>query len=540
MRAKEFLNEEVAPKKAKPAVTVAKPTPASPAAKAAAKTAKASPEPKQDDSTQDVPSKVKLSSARKLDVATLRKFANGGPNKDKPRLDILYAKVQSGPPFYKLNGEQFVADNSPGELRKLASRINYIKANPKEGRLKIELKDKFSNDVITTDILAKTTEFGGQNDPIGGDGVNPEDIKKSAIQVKPSQVLPQQPFSPSQLGSAILNSSALEAVHPTGAKVKSIAKQIMDKVVMPTFEAVSKDEATAIRDNAGEYLGVLAMIENIVEFPNREVFYHHLGIQNINQCLLEFPRAQNNPLGDSELLGDFVNPKTGTKIFISSKGAKGAPPSLNGLKIPEELEKVRKFKKEIEFIKIAQDKNISGIEQPFYLLNYLIKTGAVNEKPFIDLVTAFMGNPALITEMLNLLGNMDTPAAQYKTIIPLFGRKFNFIKTFLDQIGVNTVSPKASIAGAVHYFASKEVVRQVNVQNALPNFEQLAREILQKNFIQIHTYLDPKLPRPGRHYMKFSVLWPDATAGKGRITLETKSSATEPGKGKMSFLVSPN
>jgi hypothetical protein len=59
----------------------------------------------------------------------------------------------------------------------------------------------------------------------------------------------------------------------------------------------------------------------------------------------------------------------------------------------------------------------------------------------------------------------------------------------------------------------------VNKNDALPNFEPIAREILQRNFIQINA-------TASKGQMTFSVLWPNREMGTGKITLETKNTAS--------------
>lgn len=57
----------------------------------------------------------------------------------------------------------------------------------------------------------------------------------------------------------------------------------------------------------------------------------------------------------------------------------------------------------------------------------------------------------------------------------------------------------------------------------------MAREILQKNFIQIFA-------RPKDNGLGFDVLWPNVEMATGKVELYNKSSSTEI-KGKLSFSV---
>ena len=100
----------------------------------------------------------------------------------------------------------------------------------------------------------------------------------------------------------------------------------------------------------------------------------------------------------------------------------------------------------------------------------------------------------------------------------------------LKLINLDRVNPRATPGGIIHYTLNKVLVDAVNNNNAMPNFEPLAREILQKNFIQIFA-------RPKGGVLGFDVLWPSKDLATGKIELYSKASSTEPGKQKMSFSV---
>lgn len=79
------------------------------------------------------------------------------------------------------------------------------------------------------------------------------------------------------------------------------------------------------------------------------------------------------------------------------------------------------------------------------------------------------------------------------------------------------------------YGVEKTVIDVVNKGGALPQFESLAREILQKNFIQINAVAS-------KGNLSFNVLWPNKQMATGKILLATKNSTAE-NNGKLSFKI---
>ena len=91
-------------------------------------------------------------------------------------------------------------------------------------------------------------------------------------------------------------------------------------------------------------------------------------------------------------------------------------------------------------------------------------------------------------------------------------------------------SETATPGGLIHYIMTRDIINAVNERNAFPEFESMAREILQKNFIQIFA-------RPKGAVLGFDVLWPNVEMATGKVKLYSKASANDPKKAKMSFSV---
>jgi len=341
--------------------------------------------------------------------------------------------------------------------------------------------------------------------------------KKESLLLKPSHIFPDGTFSASKVFDAVINNSVLQGTD-YGKMVIKIAQEIQAGQV-PNLSEVPTEFKKAIRDYAGEYLGVLAMINGSAAFPNRDAWLEHLGITRLDEISLFFPKESNNPLADS--VGYFKNTKTGNMILVSSKGGAGAAPAFDGLKVPDNL-RTPEYKNEIAFIETMQTKG-NGFTQPFYALNLI---NEISPKSIPQSAKALL---PLNDDQMNKIDSWSQDPAFNKAKVSELPEEYQ--KFIQDMVSIDKVKDTATLGGIIQYGFKVALIRAINQNNALPNFESLAREILQYNFVQIHTDIK-------QNQMTFDILWPNKQMGTGKITVETKYGATEPKKGKMSFKVS--
>lgn len=331
--------------------------------------------------------------------------------------------------------------------------------------------------------------------------------------VKPSQIFADEKFPASQVFDEVIQNKILQESE-IGRHIIELAQQIQSGEV-PTFKNIPKEFQAAIRDYAGEYLGVLALIEGVANFPTRDQWYEHLGVENLDDIVIYFPPESNNPLGDSE--GYFQNKETGNIILISSKGGKkGAPPSITGLKIPDNLRDSEEYRAEVDVIETLQ--NLPAFEGPFIALNKIYEYNPDSIEPFIA-ETLPLSNEDIA--MIKDFSDRKRFSRMDVTQLP---------DRFRKVVGKGPdVKSDATPGGILHYTYSSALLKAVNQNNALPGFEPMAREILQKNFIQIFA-------RPKGDKLTFDILWPNKDMATGKIELYNKSAATGI-KGKLSFSV---
>lgn len=373
--------------------------------------------------------------------------------------------------------------------------------------VKLELKNRVSQVLVSTLFKSNEIKLAA--------GKNVSD--KETYEIKPSQIFKDDRFPASQVfGEVIQNENLMKT--EIGKHIIEMAKEIQAGK-FPSLKNIPAEFQTAIRDYAGEYLGVLALIKGIANFPTQDQWFEHLGVSSLEGIYINFPQKSNFALGDS--IGSFENSQTGNMILISSKGgSKGAPPSLNNLKIPENLENSNEYRVEVDVIKTLQ--SADAIRQPFLGLNKIFEYNPDAISPIVrDALPITDEDMSLIKEFTNNQNYNKRDVSQlpdkFKKIVAKTG---NFDKIKLE----------ATPGGIVHYLFTKALIEAVNKNNALPNFEPMAREILQKNFIQIFA-------RPKGGELTFDVLWPNKEMATGKIELYSKSSSTDPAKGKLSFSV---
>jgi len=438
------------------------------------------------------------------DIPANKLSAVQNPKTGKPftRPELFLYKVVNKSPFTKVNGETVTID--PKEARKVSA---WIKTGPAGV---ISMIDTEGNPVKNTD-LQKTVEFGSK--------------ESEGIPVKPSDVFPSTEVDPEKLESGVqsildyggfpasefynkIANSHLKDMGQVGDAVIAMAKQISQGQVPTVPDNLSKQEQKAIELYASEFLGVMSVLNGVADFPKRDAFLDWVG-QDLGSLLLYFPKASNNPIADSYGL---LNRATGNALAMSSKAAgKGAPPALTSLKVPPFLAK--KYPDAYKFIKKAQDPSLSGVTQPFALMNWL-----------------YQYSPELVPEAWRPF--LPWQPDEVQDIVTSFKKKGgklppNLMKAAKSRLSPQVANGDATDGGKVYYAVINDVMKLVNA-GAVPNFREAILTSLGFNFVQIYSNI-----KNGKLVTK--AFWPAKVDGK--VSLKTKSSAQED-KGKISYQVS--
>jgi hypothetical protein len=442
-----------------------------------------------------------------LKEAALTSIELFNPKYDRPV--VLMKKITNGDPLTLVSGETVTIDNSPENL------INYQTAL--DNKQLPKLIDKATQKVVPMGNILKTTEFGGHGVSAGTDPTTV--LNKTTLALKPVNIeIADKPFNRKTLVAEIINNSILQQTEH-GRVVIEMARQLAKGQVPQYNTEFQKPVVAAIQDDAGEYLGVLALLyQTALNFPSMKQFMEHLKISDLGGLAITFPSKINEPLGDSfAVKGTIRNLKTGNRILISSKGKTGAAPSLAGLAIPADLESNPEYENEVAFVKLIQTTTPADY-QPLKAANFIHNIDAEKLPQWIRDHLPFTDDQ--MREIMKWKDNKKyqiSNAAEYADQVP------EWLSAILGKIPpTKKVAPHASPGGWLLYKVTKAVMEAVNKNNALPNFEPIAREILQRNFIQVNATAN-------KGQMTFSVMWPNKEMGTGTITLQTKNTAATTG-----------
>lgn len=425
--------------------------------------------------------------------------------KDPKRFNTFIAYIKNGTPFHTVDGTTVIID--PDEADRMQDLAD---AEEFGGTIKLKIKD--SDDTIGLGRFLKTAAFGGQ----AKTGEEGEEVGKESALLKPSQIgIVDRDIQAADFGDEIVNNPTLQSTE-YGRVVIDLAKTIIDggKPVLPPEIRKNTGIRSSIIDYAGEYLGVLALVHGTSRFPRKNSFQEWLG-GTVMDLTLNFPSKANTNIADS--YASIKNPDTEHNVNISSKGqGGGAPPSVSGLKIPNDLRKNPQFKNAVDFIELCQRKDIPSpgtISQVFLAMNLLMDAApdAIPEKfePYLPWRASIVDE--VVTSINEFKRGRDPGLSRFSEL-------WDDIK-FKGQ---------ASDGGKLTHAVKLAVMKAINEGNAIPEFKTAVLNILDMNFVQQYTDYDAKTG-----VLSFATQWPAKLDGK--ITLESKSGGTDPTKGGFSF-----
>lgn len=436
-----------------------------------------------------------LAEASTLDAGTIKKY--------RWRFDKFIDMINKGEPFYTTDQTPVTID--PSEAERLQAMYDEGKF---AGQIKVQLT---TGETISTSKLLKTKELGGQAGT--GDG---ETGKETAL-LKPTQIgITDRDIPASELGSTIINNDVLNSTD-YGKVVVEMAKAIQNgaKSVLIPPEVPTKVRDSII-DYAGEYLGVLALVSGTSRFPRREGFEQWLG-GSVSDLTLFFPGKANVPLADS--FAKIKNDKTQHAVNISSKGkGGGAAPSLSSLKVPDEIRNNPDYAGVVGFIDLCSPQ--ADLPKPKTTSQIFAAMNLLHEYAPESLPSQF--STYLPWDVADIANKVDSSVKEFKN-----GKNLE-LPEYQDLWSGIKFTGDSSDGGKLSYVTKLAVMKAVNEGNALSNFQDVVLAILDMNFVQQYADYEAKTKS-----LSFSTQWPAKLEGK--ITLESKSGATDPSKGGFSF-----
>lgn len=446
-------------------------------------------------------------------------------------------KVTSNQLFPTLDGRFFVVDNTPENINLVrgwqggtAPQVTgHYQGEPEQTRLGLNKMLK------TTTFQGMAPEPGqeagketmqGRTAHLNLHGISKEEEKaEQEAEGSIKRLISERGIKGTELTQRIINNPTLQQAKPHGQYIIDIAKSIEAKEYpVPVPMEVYKDAKykSFIQDYAGEYLGIAGLVNGLGDFPKLGGFLNFLGAKSLQELNYYFPMAENSPLADS--FGFIQGPDGEHQMYLSSKGGtRGAAPSMTNLKIPEGMQPVSNQQEEaLNFLKIIQDPNESQITGTMKALNYL---GEVNKDGLIDKALASL--LPLTDEEIQFFGtNYSTDVKEMNiTVNDVPKRLQKYIQSRVAKGAVKVITGDFVMACTVC------VVKSLN-NGILPDFQNLAKELLGYNFVQIFTQIKGGATRPGG--MQFRVLWPAKIDG----TVEAYSNSSQKDlKGKLGFRI---
>jgi hypothetical protein len=425
--------------------------------------------------------------------------------KDMARFNNLIANIINGKPLYQKDGTPVIIKKT--EAKRLKDLYNQGKF---AGSITLLGADMQSYPLGS---FLKTSEYGGQSVP---PGIDTGEV--SVANIKPGQVFQHGnlekgqtldvniavnlgAFPAPQLGQKIITNAFLDGQGRVGQAVKQIAKEIENEV-LPVVPDLTDKELNNIQNYGFEYLGVQELVKGIADFPNSQAFYNHVGV-DISNLILYFPQSSGNPLQDSYAL---VNKATENNIGISSKGAKGgAPSSINGLKLSDEMMKLSGKDPAITFINLIQ--KTEPWKQPFVAVNWIQQR--------------FPGNLGTLEQFLPLTDDFlvwcKNVWDQRRQGVPVTLEEIPRKYRGLYKVVQSSIAKRkdTELFYDVRYFV-KDALHNAIKSNVIPNFNERMLELLGENFVVLKT---EKIS--GRFVTR--VHWPSKVGGT--ITFEHKDPA---------------
>jgi len=453
------------------------------------------------------------------------------PRHLKWRPQNFLQKLKDQTPFVDKAGNKYYPDK--GEYERLAPTIKGVlnrlefQPNAPLPSIVVNMKDvgpiavsklekadlQTAKGQATSDVNVQPLGIGIAADPINKPGTKPKDKITLTTDEEIKRALDaNKQILAGNLYDVIMSNKTLGSAGELGKAIKQAATEMNNNQV-PVIKQYDDATQRKIAIDAGEYLGVLAMVKDVANFPKKAVFLNFLKAPDFSNLSVIFPGEQNSPLGDSY---GVQNSQTGHNIVISSKGGKGstasgAAPSLGGLRTSVDKRKTKiKPGNALDFI------------------NHIIQVSPTSAQGFAGINWIANNYPEFVPE-------------KYRKLVPFYSED---IKAVLNNIRTKNAEPmpkkflpliqapsiqasKGTDGGKLVYVVTRDLVDAINT-GIIKNFRNTVLELLDENFVQIYS-------RIVGGKLTTDILWPGKV--DGNVILHTKISPGEPGKAGLSFKV---
>jgi hypothetical protein len=457
-----------------------------------------------------------------------------GPRKGQGTGDVFLELLAKNPKSIIDTQGKPLSFSGTNEILKIAKLYQQQHKSPITDNPKAWLTALDDAAMSTTDLnkIQKTADFGTAEkekfsvkpSQIFDQPIDDKDIEDISVAIS-KRSIPGKDLAKAIIGSKVLNNKK----NPLGSAVIETAKNLSKgSNIIPAGKWWNDNQAVkAMQDYAGEYLGVVGLINNVANFPNASQFLNFMGTSDLKNLSYYFPSKVNVPLADS--FGYIENEAEGITMNISSKGGtKGAAPSLTNIKVTPAIRKDPKYKEEVKFIETVN--GADQFQQIFDGYN-LLSTYDNNTRKAMKQAKAFDHRGFAQKDIDNLKEIYD----KRTEIDPKTQRKLltDNNKSYLQRLEKAKEKAKQPV-GFICYHVQRATINAINKFDALPDFEQAVRTILGENFMQIYTIIKGDAKKGGT--IDIRVLYPAQIEGK--VELASKASQRQI-IGKLSFSISP-
>jgi hypothetical protein len=345
---------------------------------------------------------------------------------------------------------------------------------------------------------------------------------KSSFKLKPADIfVPNAEFkTPQELINAMTNSQ-------NGAQWAQETAAILGGQ-LPIYRD-AKDKETAIRDDLGEVLAPLALVQNLISSPGLTQAQNDLNEGNDWSGTIRFPQAKNAGLVDSEVILP-----TGVVLGISSKGKAGATASI---------------KNAFDGYQIIEQQSKSGTGEKAEAAERLIAkyAAAANILKKISTNSAIDG-PLVLAEEFGILTQADS--ALIKTLIKENHKDLTQVQGTPEQLemlsqfaisNANKAHPSYNIGYHILAGVAVDIASMVNSDKTINFSEACLKFVNASPIVQIYT--STQVAGNDVKVSKFDALYPPnfkgsllldaskvyyATGNNGRYTFAYSPTATQP------------
>jgi hypothetical protein len=440
-------------------------------------------------------------------------------------------KLEAGTPFIDKDGNEYYPED--GEFARITPIVNQtlkqLEKNPNASlpSIILNIKDvgpvsmsKFQKADLETikgqqssKVNVQPLGIGIAADPINKPGTKPKDKITLTTDEEIKRALNNhQEIKAGNLYEVIMSNKVLDTAGELGKAIKQAATD-MNNSQVPVIKQYDEATQKKIAIDAGEYLGVLAIVKDVANFPKKAAFLNFLKAPDFNNLSVIFPGEQNSPIGDSY---GVQNAETGHNIVISSKGGKGstaagAAPSLGGLKTSVDKRK-------------AKIRKGNGLD----FINHIIQVSPTSAQGFAGINWIANNYPDKVPE-------------KYKNLVPFYSEDVRQVLKNIKTKGVEPIpekflpliqapsiqKSKGTDGGKLVYVVTKDLVDAIN-GGIIKNLRSTVLELLDENFVQIYT-------RIVGGKLTTDVLWPGKV--DGNVELHTKIYPGDPGGSGLGFKV---